>query len=196
MTLEDKMDAVASVLFLLPEHYTMLRLGRSGALEYVNELEQGEFAAWRPPMPEEFEGWPVERVRAWLGYQRGLSRRYRLYAVGLALDKLRRVHPEQAMAVAMEYIEDGECTWYEPERVMERARAGLAFIAADVPGDVPGFEERPMSTTERDKAIRSLAAEGMSGRAIAREMGCSRVTVGAVLRGLDVRRGRVVSAGG
>lgn len=62
-SLTEKAQAIATVLWLLPDHYTCIRLGRSGA-RFVNELEQTDDPHWSPPMPQEFEGWPIEQVAA------------------------------------------------------------------------------------------------------------------------------------
>ena len=199
---DEKVAAIASLLWLLPEHYTMLRLNRQGMIDYCNELEQGELSSWRPPLIEEFEGWPVEKVQAWWRYQRGLSAKYRLWAVGLALQKLEKEHREQYIAVVMECVEDGVYTWYEPERISKRCRAGLEFMAADIPGDVPFFQElvvsvRPkVSAVARNRRIVEMAGEGISKAKIVKELGCSRTTVNAVLSGQRVRSGRMVSASG
>lgn len=199
---DEKAQAIASVLFLLPDHFSMIRIGRHG-VHFVNELEQSDTpAGWQPRVPEEFEGWPITEIKAWFAYQRSLSAKYRLRAVGLAMAKLEREHREQAMAVVMECVEGGVFTWYEFERVSDRCRAGLKFMAADVPGDVPFFQEavvnfKPkLNTVARNKRIREMAEDGVSKTKIAKELGCSRTTVQAVLSGLCVRCGRVVSAGG
>ena len=94
-SLSEKAGAIASVLWLLPEHYTCVIVGRSGFI-FVNEFN--EPAGWQPPVAEQFEGWPVENIRAWFYNQRELSRKYRLWAVGLAMQRLEREHPEQAAA--------------------------------------------------------------------------------------------------
>ena len=199
---DEKAQAIASVLWLLPDHFSMIRIGRHG-LHFVNELEQSDMpAGWKPRVPEEFEGWPIAEIKAWFAYQRKLSAKYRLWAVGLAMAKLEREHREQAMAVVMECVEDGIFTWYEPERVSDRCRAGLRFMAGDIPGDVPFFQEAVVSfksrlnTVARNKRIVEMAEEGIGKKRIARELGCSVHTVKAVLCGLAVRRGRAVSAGG
>lgn len=196
-SLEEKAAAIASVLWLLPDHYTCLRLVRSGC-RFVNELEQSDTPSWSPPIPEEFDGWPVEQVLAWFRYQRRLSAKYRLWAVGLAMQRLEREHPEQATAVVMECIEGGVYTWYEPGRVADRCRAGLLFMAADVPGDVPFFQEAvvaaawPVKVRRRNREIVRLSIAGKTQREIAAEVGCSKNTVGAVLRGKRLVNGRAV----
>lgn len=199
-TADEKAQAIASVLWLLPDHYTAIRIGRHG-LHFVNELEQSDTpAGWKPRVPEEFEGWPVEEVKGWFAYQRRLSSKYRLWAVGLALQKLEREHREQAMAVVMECVEDGIFTWYEPHRVCDRCKAGLLFMARDIPGDVPFFQEAVVELVprlykaERNQRIIEMAAAGVGKKKIARELRCSLVTVKAILRTEKVRDGRTVSA--
>ena len=200
--LAEKAQAIATVLWLLPDHYTMLRLNRNGTIGYFNELEHDDTKPhWRPPVMEEFEGWPAEKVLSWFRYQRGLSKKYRLHAVGLAMQKLEKEHREWAVAVVMQCVEDGIFTWYEPERVSERCKDGLRFMAEDVPGDVPWFQEavvndKPrLNTSARNKRICEMAEEGISKAKIARELRCSKSTVQAVLSGQRVRSGRMVSAG-
>jgi len=198
-SLDEKAAAIATVLFLLPAHYSMIRIGRNG-VHFVNELEQSDMpAGWRPIIPEEFEGWPLEEIKSWFAYQHGLSRKYRLRAVERALRELDAAHHEQAMAVVMECIEGGIFTWYEPLRVSERCRAGLAFMAADVPGDVPWFQEAvvkvawPSKVRQRNKEIIRLCVAGKTQREIAAVVGCSKNTVGAVLRGKRLLQGRTVA---
>lgn len=199
-TLTEKAQAIASVLWLLPEHYSMIRIGRSG-VHFINEIEQPELAGWRPKIPEEFEGWPIEQIKRWYAYQHYLSKKYRLRSIERAMQRLDKEHPEQCLAVVMECVEDGLCTWYDPERVSDRCKAGLEFLADDVPGEVPWFQEAVVDFSRhatnkqaRDKRIREMHADGISGRKIARELRCSHHTVKAVICGLAVRCGRTVSA--
>lgn len=200
-TLEEKMEAIASVMFLLPDHYTAIRIGRHG-LHFVNELEQSDTpAGWKPRVPEEFEGWPIEEVKAWFSYQRRLSHKYRLWPVGLALQKLEQAHPEQAAAVKVQCCEIPPPNWFEPDRVDERCREGLLFMARDIPGDVPWFQEAvvrvapKLHQVARDRRIVEMHQEGIGKKKIAAELRCSLITVKAVLRGHEVRDGRTVSAG-
>ena len=198
--LTEKAHAIASVVWLLPEHYSMIRITRSGCIVYANELEQD--GGWQPPVPPEFEGWPVEELQRWWSYQRRMSAKYRLWPVGIAMQKLADLYREQANAVVMECVEGGLFTWYDPNVVSERCHAGLLFMAGDVPGDVPFFQEaavdyrRNLSKPARNRRIAELDADGASERQIARELGCSRATVEAVLRGQVVRRGRAIDAVG
>lgn len=186
-TPDEKAQAIATVLWLLPDHYTMLRLNRNGTIGYFNELEHDDTKPhWRPPVMEEFEGWPAEKVISWFRYQRGLSKKYRLHAVGLAMQKLEKEHREWAVAVVMECVEDGIFTWYEPERVSDRCKAGLRFMADDVPGEVPWFQEavvqgRESHRVKRERQIWQLAEQGYTQRRIARELRCSLRDVNKVL---------------
>ena len=202
--LKEKMAAVASVLWLLPKHYSMIHIGRSG-VHFRNELEQPELAGWVPPVPQEFEGWPLEEIKAWFSYQKHLSAKYRLYSVGRALEKLEKRHPEQAAAVKMKHIEIPTPEWYEPYRIDERCRQGLRFMAEDIPRDMPFFEDEIVDYTNRraqtskvarNTRIVEMAEEGIGKKRIARELGCSVATVRAVVSGLQVRSGRIVSADG
>jgi len=203
--LKEKAQAIASVLFLLPDHYSMIRIGRHG-VHFVNELEQSDMpAGWKPRVPEEFEGWPVQELRRWLAYQRHLSAKYRLWPVGLAMQKLEKAHPEQAAAVVAECVEMPPPNWYEPGRVSERCDQGLRFMAADVPGDIPFFQEAVVdykqaraqaNKTARNRRIVEMAEVGIGKKRIARELGCSVNTIRAVLRGVEVRHERLNSTGG
>lgn len=205
--LSEKAQAIASVLWLLPDHFSMIRIGRYG-VHFINEIEQSDLpSGWRSRIPEEFEGWPLAEIKSWFAYQRQLSRKYRLRAVGRALDRLKTLSdrdtgiPEwrgRYEAVVMECIEGGDFSWYEPHRVSDRCREGLEFMADDVPGEVPWFHEAVVNLGRqaRNRRIQEMAAEGIGKKRIARELGCSPHTVKAVLRGHVVRHGRVTSAPG
>ena len=196
----EKAAAIASVLWLLPCHYSMIRITRSG-VHFANEIEAPELPGWTPKTPEEFEGWPVEEILRWHAYQRHLSHKYHLWPLSRAFERLEAEHPEWALALAAQYVECEPLNWYEPERVSDRCRDGLAFLAERV-GDMPFFQEavvqvrpRPLSVKGRNKRIMEMHEEGFSKSKIAQELGCARKTVQAVLSGQRVRCGRVVSAG-
>jgi hypothetical protein len=201
-TAQEKAAAIASVLWLLPDHYTMIHIGRSG-VTFTNELQEADPAKWQERIPHQFQGWPIEELERWFAYQRYLSRRYRLWSVGLALQKLEKAQREQAMAVKVACIDPEALAWYEPARCEERCQAGLAFMAEDVPGDVPFFQEtardpgakkRALGRVARNRRIMEMTGDGVGKKKIARELGCSLSTIAAVTRGLAVRRGRTVDA--
>lgn len=198
--LEEKARAIASVLWLLPDHYSMIRITRSG-VHFINEIEQSDLAGWRPKIPEEFEGWELEKVLGWFAYQRHLSGKYRLRAVDRAFDKLRNTSIRHAAVVWALYGEIPPFLELEPEHARGWAWDGLRLMAADVPGDVPFFQEavvdlgrRNVSRQARDKRIQEMATDGIGKKKIAHELGCSVHTVRAVICGLVVRHGRVISA--
>ena len=179
-----KMDAIASVLWLMEDHYRMIKAGRLGScIRYERPPDGTE--QWRPPIIEEFEDWPVEHVIAWVMRQKKVSRRYRLWPVGLALQRLERERPEQAVAVKVRYVEIPPPNWYEPSTLEERAREGLLFMAEDVPGDVPEWMgERPKSKTDM---VREMVDEGCTTAQIARRLDCSTSYVRRLKRTLSVR---------
>ena len=195
----DKCAAIASVLWLLPCHYSMIRITRSG-VHFANEIEAPELPGWTPQTPEEFEGWPVEEVLRWHAYQRHLSHKYHLWPLSRAFEWLEAEHPEWAVALATQYVEAEPLNWYEPERVSDRCRDGLAFLAERV-GDMPFFQEavvqvrpRPRNVVSRNQRIVEMHEDGIGKKKIAAELRCSLVTVKAVIRGQVVRRGRIKSA--
>ena len=177
-TLTEKAAAVASVLWLMEDHYRMIKAGRVGSCIHYERKPDGT-ERWRPPIVEEFEGWPVNRIIAWVMAQRKVSARYRLWAVGLALQKLERARPELALAVKVAHMEIPTPNWYEPALLKDRAKEGLEWMAEDIPGDVPewgGEKAEP-----RDNQIRRMAADGYTRRRIARECRCSLRDVQRVL---------------
>lgn len=202
-TADEKLAAITTVLWLLPLHYSMIRITRAG-VHFRNELEVPDLPGWTPPTPEEFEGWPVEEMVRWHAYQRYLSKKYRLWPISRAFESLREWRPELAVALVATWVEDEQPNWYEPERVSDRCMEGLRYIAERVSGEVPFFQEavvqvRPkpkMNVVARNKRIRELAKDGHSKSGIARELGCSRNTVKAVLSGMRVLHGRLLSATG
>lgn len=204
--LSDRALAIGSVLWLLPHHYTMIRLGGTGA-RYVNELEVPEKPEWHPPtMPEFGDEWPVEAFESWFRYQRYLSYKYELLAVGKAYDRLQKEYPVLAAAVQADYVETPRPNWYEPERLTERSSAGLILMAEWVDVHVPYFEEeivvagdktkrrRELKRAARNRRIKEMIEDGCSQVQIARELECSPVTVRAISRGMNVRHGRIVDA--
>lgn len=205
--LNDRALAIASVIWLLPHHYTMIRIGGRGA-SYFNELEMTDKPEWHPPtIPEYGDEWPVEAFERWFRYQRYLSCKYELLAVGKAFDRLQREYPVLAAAVRVDCVEIPEPNWYEPERLDIRSAEGLRLMAEWVDVQVPFFQEeivvagnkakkRALKRAARNRRIKEMTADGCKQAQIARELRCSTVTVQAQLLGLKVRRGRIVSADG
>ena len=190
-SLTEKAAAIASVLWLMEQHYAMIKAGRVGSCIHYERTPDGT-EQWRPPIVEEFEDWPVNRIIAWVQAQRKVSARYRLWAVGLALQRLERDHPEQALAVKVRYMEIPTPNWYEPEKLDGRAEEGLRYMAEDVPGDVPEWTgERPRSNRQ---LARELIEAGVQTVEIARRMGCSTSYVRRLKRTMVVRSQETVSA--
>lgn len=205
--LSERALAIESVVWLLPSFYTMIRLGGRGA-SYFNELEITDKPEWRPPtIPEFGDEWPVEAFDRWFRYQRYLSCKYELQAVGRAFDRLQHEYPALAAAVRADCVEIPEPNWYEPERLSLMAADGLRLMAEWVDVHVPFFQEeivvagakkrkREFKRAARNRRIKEMTADGCKQAQIARELRCSTVTVQAQLLGLKVRRGRIVSAPG
>ena len=206
--LNDRALAIASVIWLLPAHYTMIRIGGHGAC-YFNELEMTDKPEWHPPsLPEYGEEWPVEAFEKWFRYQRYLSYKYELLAVGKAFDRLQREYPVLAAAVRADCVEIPEPNWYEPERLSSRSAEGLRLMAEWVDVHVPFFEEeivvagdkskrrRELKRAARNRRIKEMVADGCSQSNIARDLRCSTVTIQAVNAGKVVRHGRIIDAGG
>ena len=206
--LSERALAIESVVWLLPSFYTMIRLGGHGA-SYFNELEMTDKPEWRPPaLPEYGEDWPVEAFEKWFKYQRYLSFKYELRAVGQAFDRLQHEYPALAAAVRADCVEIPEPNWYEPERLSLMAAEGLEFMAEWVDVHVPFFQEeivvagnkskrrRELKRAARNRRIKEMKDDGCSQAQTAKELGCSTVTVQATLAGKVVRRGRIVSATG
>jgi hypothetical protein len=146
---------------------------------------------------------------AWYVRQRKMSAAYNLWAVSLSLQRLWREHPGWAQALESLYVNlppkvaPTRCLWLDAARVDDMAKQGLAWMAENVHGNVPEYQPAPVKETrrrtsdpERDEKIRALAFgnRGWGKRRIAKHLGCSEVTVTAVLRGKDVRHGRILGA--
>lgn len=192
-TREDKAKAIATLIWLLPDHYAMLQIGRSG-IQFRKEISQTTKPWWVPRMPERFEDWPLGEIERWYAERRNLSKRYRLWNLGLALDRLRNHDRRLAAAVCAQCAEFPPPNWWHPGEVMEWCRQGLLWMADDIPGDMPWFQasESPVETVARDQRIREMSAEGIPQKRIAAELCCSAATIRAVLSGGRVVRGRVV----
>ena len=127
-TLAEKCEAIKSVLFLLEDHFRMLDMGKIGStLDYPRDSILAACAAPRCSEDEE----------RWLLYQRQVSKRYRLYAVGWALARLRLHHPDQARAVQARYIFIPPLDWLDRGTQAELSERGIEFMARDIPDDVP-----------------------------------------------------------
>jgi hypothetical protein len=190
-TPDEKADAIRSVLWLLEDHYRMVKMGRIGSCIRYERIPDGT-ERWHPPIIEEFEDWPIERLCRWLARQRQVSKRYRLWAVGLALQKLENISPAQAAAVKAQYVEIPPPNWYEG--IERRAGDGIAFMVEDIPGDVPEWGgSRPKSRMEQ---IADALEEGLSVRMIAKRVGCSEVYVKKTKRTLRERSERTLTAQG
>jgi len=188
-TLEEKARAIASVLWLLEDHYRMIAAGRLGScINYVRQLDGSE--RWRPPILEDFEDWPVNHVMRWLAVQRKNSARYRLWAVGLALQRLEKVEPKQAAAVKACYVEiPPPLDWYH--ELQGKADDGLMFLARDVPGDVPEWGGvRPKPKAEQ---IADCVQDGLTVADTAKRVGCSERYVKKVRATLRPERTLVLS---
>lgn len=183
-SLEEKAAAIGSVLWLLEDHYRMVTMGRIGScIQYVRE---GEPPVWKPPVVEEHDDWPVNAICQWIGYQRKVSKQYRLWPLGIALQKLEAAHPPMAAAVKARWVEIPPPNWYQDMETL--AHDGLIFIAKDIPGDMPEWGgPRTKSVVEQ---VREMSEAGVPTREIARRTGFSTGYVRRLKRLLPVRSER------
>ena len=194
-TTEEKASAIASVLFLLTDHYRMIKAGRIGSCIHYERTPEG--LPWRPPIMEEFDGWPVEEVIRWCNYQKAISRKYRLYQIGLALAELERERGELAKAVWYSFVEIPKPNWYEPENIERRTNEGLLFMAGlkMLDGDIRWFDGPKPKT--RSEQLRELLDEGVtSPKTLAVRLGCSVSHAKKLKAAVVVRSGRATSAVG
>jgi len=202
--IEAKRAALVSVLPLLHAHLHLICSLKSGLGQLAPTPPEG------PPRPPEVvcpydcrpcpslgngHGCPPDE--AWVRLSRSLTARYRLYAVARSLDALEDHNRMWAHAVYWQHVEPWN-NW-NPQRRPGWAAAGVTWMADEIPGELVGYElgappKNPMSTKTGD--IRRLRIAGLTYRAIAKELGCSKATVRAALVGGEVRRGRVKSADG
>lgn len=177
----EKIAALRSVLPLLHAHHEMM-----GAMRVRTSMEglqsEGGDEGWQhfrwtaPPLPE-------AQDLAWVERQRRLSRRYRLYAVTLSLQKLERHKPGWAAAIYYTYIEPW--TEWNPDRRKEWAENGLEWMAEEIPGEVPPYNPvaRPAEQVrQRDAEIERMLHAGISRRAICRALRCGPNLVAAVAK--------------
>jgi len=187
-TLEDKAQAIASVLWLMEDHFRMVKAGRVGSCIRYERKPDG-LERWRPPVLEEFEDWPVEEISRWIGVQKRVSAKYRLWPIGLALCKLHARNGGISAAVRAYYVEIPPVNWYA--EMEERAGEGLRFMAADVPGEVTAWGERPKTRIE---IIKDLLSTDRTTQDIAVYVGCSPSYVRRIRRTIKDRSERVLSA--
>jgi hypothetical protein len=139
------------------------------------------------------------REVAWAREWDSLRGRYpHIFALEELLYDLAFVHPEQASATYWGYVQPWDA--FDRPEWAARAEAGVEWIEERFVGYVPTYVPkrqravRNTSDAERDALIIQLRIDGLSHNAIHNRVGCSKTTVGAVLRGLDVRRGRIINA--
>ena len=190
-TLTEKAAAIASVLWLMEQHYAMVTAGRVGSCIHYERTPDGT-EQWRPPIVEEFEDWPVNRIIAWVQAQRKVSARYRLWAIGMALCRVHARSPQHSLAVRAFYVEIPPVVWLD--NVEQLAREGLEFIAEDVPGDVRAWgESRPKTKRE---LVLDLLGDNLPTKTIAIYAGCDPSYVRRIKRAMSVRSEREMSAVG
>ena len=189
--LTEKAAAIASVLWLMEDHYRMVKAGRVGSCIHYERKPDGT-ERWRPPIIEEFEDWPVNKVIAWVMAQRKVSARYRLWAIGMALCRVHARSPQHSLAVRALFTEIPPATWIENGG--ELAREGLEFMASDVPGEVRGWgEDRPKTKRE---LVLDLLGDSLPTKTIAIYAGCDPSYVRRIKRIVSVRSERETSAAG
>ena len=197
-TFTEKCAAVESCLGVLQEHLCLIAKVHT-TLERVIPDSGGEVHL-PPPVPADPHDahYPPE---AWERVLAGNVWRWRLGALTEALDRLSDVKPLWATAVYLEFVEPD----YLPEwnaRLRECwAAEGVAWIARDIPGEMPYCERGARKTTAKERAqqrkettIVQLRERGLSYQRIADKTGYSKDAVGRLLRKVDGRCGRPVSA--
>jgi len=181
--LTDKERAIASVLPLLHDHHDLIMRLRTSL-----PTESDQPAPPRVPRSEADEA-------LWVTVARRNRARYRLDAVTQSLEKLHASRKPQAIimanAIYSVFIEPWDRYLSEVDR-MSYARAGLRYLATEIPGVVPNYHEpRPSRRLCRDREIKRLIDLGFSTRHIARLLHCSTVTIQAVREGRRVRHGNL-----
>ena len=190
-TITEKAQAIASVLWLMEDHYRMIKAGRVGSCTRYERPPDGT-EQWRPPIIEEFEDWPVEHVIAWVMAQRKISARYRLWAIGMALCRVHARSPKHSLAVRAFYVEIPPAVWIG--NVEDMALEGLEFMASDVPGEVRGWgDSRPKTKRE---LVLDLLGSDLPTKTIAIYAGCDSSYVRRIKRTVVVRPECEISAVG
>lgn len=192
-TLAEKCEAIKSVLFLLEDHFRMLDMGKIGStLDYPRDNILASCAAPRCSEDEE----------RWLLYQRQVSKRYRLYAVGWALARLRLHHPDQARAVQARYIFIPPLDWLDRSTQPELSEQGIEFMARDIPDDVPTYtpwhgvaEGERLVAGDRESEVLRLRMTGHTYAQIAKRLRCSKSTVRDICHAHLGRQRRTTDAG-
>lgn len=181
--LTEKERAIASVLPLLHDHHDLIMRVRTSL---PHESEQ--------PAPPRVPQTEAEEI-LWVVVARRNRARYRLEAITRSLEKLHASGKPQATTMAnalySAFIEPWDRYLSEAQR-MGYARAGLRYLATEIPGELPDYHEPgPSHRRWRDQEIKRLLDLGFSTRHIARLVHCSTVTVQAVREGRRVRHGNL-----
>lgn len=174
-TVAEKAAAIGSVLFLLEDHFRLLRMGRVGSCIHYPRIIYG-CPPPRNPYAEE----------SWVVYQAKLARMYRLGAVRRALNKLEEQYPHLAQAVKARYVEVPPLDFIDPDNGPRWALEGLLFMARDIPGDVPHHGQRLLppapQSDSRTLQVLDLRDRGFSYKRIAHRMHMSERDIREILR--------------
>lgn len=134
---------------------------------------------------------------AWVRVAQQWRHTYRLDDIVRALERLAAttMGSQWAAAVYWEYVEPW--TSWNPANRARWAEYGLGFMAQTIPDRLVAFErpgEKVGKRSRDDEIVRLRDECRLSHHEIAKTVGCSKATVGAVLRGARVLHGRIVSA--
>ena len=179
--LTEKERAIASVLPLLHDHHDLVIRVRT-----CLPARSDHTAPWRRPVGEDDEFFWVELAER-------NRKRYRLDAVTQSLEKLNESGRPRALVMARAlysaFIEPWDRYLSEQDR-LRYARAGLCYLATEIPGEMPDYHEPRLSHREyRNQEIARLLELGFSTRHISRLLHCSTVTIQAVREGRRVQHG-------
>jgi len=174
-TVEEKVQAIASVLFLLEEYFGMLSMGRIGSC-----IRYPRILAYSPPArANSEEGWVVRK--------RQMERAFRLDRVADALEYLYEVSPVRAQAVRCRYIDLPPSIFVDPQNGPRWALEGLFIMARSKPlknVDIPKFGISPLRLRSLDKQRKVLEyrQDSWSYNRIARTLHMSKRDVMAICK--------------
>jgi len=183
-TTDEKADALRTVLPLLHAHHP----GTKSCISYERKPDptptRTDPCAGRdcPGCTDRCpdEGW--ERIR------RYYATRYRTFEIRDALDVLGDHSPAVAQSVYYEYVEP----WpeFSPAKRKKFSEAGLHFLAAYIPGDIPFHSLDPIHEPWRYEA-RKLHKQGLPIRLICKRIGRAYVSVRAAIHNCSIIDGRL-----
>jgi hypothetical protein len=135
------------------------------------------------------EAWIREWERLWHQYEE-------LHQLDGLLQELTVANPHWHSALYWVHVQPWDR--FETERRKDWEKAGREWLAKECDGWLPMVEPPVVTRTvgPKDRDIIELRIEGLSYHAIAKQLGCSKTTIRAVLLGKEIRQGRMQNAGG